>query len=706
MGKTEDSKLGMDRAITRRDFLNGVAVGVGGIVASEFLPGIVAAEAHGLPAQDRPGYNPPALTGMRGSHPGSFEAAHTLRDGNFWKHAGTLVETGETYDLVIVGAGIGGLAAAHFHLKQNPSARILILDNHDDFGGHAKRNEFRPGGRLLLANGGTWAIESPYPYSDVARGLMTELGIDPPALEEKCTVEGVYKGLSDAVFFDRETFGADQLAAPLPWSWMYRGSETEWRTFAERTPFSPAARRDLVRLETETTDFLPGLTSDQKKDRLSRISYKNFLLTMVKIDPSLAAMYQTRTHDLFGAGIDAVSALDCWALRQPGFDGLKLEPGPYRRMGYTPKGFTIPKPAYTFHFPDGNASVARMLVRRLIPHAAPGSTAEDIVTAKFDYAALDPAAKSPQPVRIRLSSIAVRARHAGDTPSAKEVEVSYIRPDKKIYSVRGKNVILACWNMMIPFLCPDLPAPQKEALRYGAKVPLVYTSVAIRNWHAFRKLGVNRVYCPGMYHHLLNLDATVDIGDYRSPKSPDDPVLVRMERTPCLPGLPERDQHRAGRGDLLGTPFETFERSIRDQLARVLGAGGFDPARDIEAITVNRWPHGYAYEYNPLWDPDWAPGQSPCEIARKRFGRIAIANSDAAAAAYTDRAIDESYRAVQELSLCEEAFAREAGGDTRLWSQPATRFSCFCYDSENSTGKDDAGRSCRMRSVAATSTRW
>src|SRR5712691_6332860 len=184
----------------------------------------------------------------------------------------------------------------------------------------------------------------------------------------------------------------------------------------------------------------------------------------------------------------------------------------------------------------------------------------------------------------------------------------------------------------------------------GVKVPLVYTSVALRNWTAFKKLGISGASAPGMYHTGARLETPTVIGGYDpTPKSPDDPILVRMTRTPCKPGLPSRDQHRAGHVDLLTTPFSTFELKIRDQLARTLGGGGFDPARDIDAITVNRWPHGYAYEYNPLWDPDWPEGQSPCEIGRKPFGRITIANSDAAAAAYTDQAMDQAYRAVAEL---------------------------------------------------------
>src|SRR5882724_5822051 len=126
----------MHRRITRRDFLNGVAVTAG----AAMLPG----NAFAFGADSQTPYYPPALTGLRGSHPGSFDAAHALRDGTFWDTAGKPADTGETYDLVIVGGGISGLSAAHFYRKTaGPQARILILDNHDDFGGHAKRNEFR-----------------------------------------------------------------------------------------------------------------------------------------------------------------------------------------------------------------------------------------------------------------------------------------------------------------------------------------------------------------------------------------------------------------------------------------------------------------------------------------------------------------------------------------------------------------------------------
>ncbi len=636
-----DRELGMNSKITRRDFIDGIAVAV----TAASIGGARTASAAGA-QQDGIGYDPPKLTGMRGSHDGSYDYAHALRDGNVFKKAGTPEDTHETYDLVVVGGGISGLAAAYFYRARSGSpAKILILDNHDDFGGHAKRNEFRPRSRLFICNGGTLAIESPFDYSPVARGLLTELGIDPVTLaanSEKITDRSTLAALQNGFFFDKETFGVDRLVVGLPGS--RRGaSGPRWKDFLAKTPLSEQAQADLLRLQEERIDYLAGLSDDEKKDRLSRMSYKDFLLNLVKVHPDVIPFYQARTHGLYGVGIDAVGALELWP-NAPGFQGMNLKPGPYRRLSFTALGEHIPKQPYDYHFPDGNATIARLLVRSLIPGALPGHTVEDSILADVDYSRLD---RPDSPVRIRLSSTCLRARHAGDPANAKEVEIVYGR-EKQMYSVRAKTAILACWNMMIPYLCPELPAAQREALRYGVKVPLVYTVVALRNWKAFQKLGLRGAQSPGMYHSNLNLEQPTDIGEYRPRISPDQPILARMLRTPCKPGLSAREQQRIGHADLLATPFSVFERNIRDQFARIAGPGGFDPAADIDAITVNRWPHGYAYEYNYLWDPEWPQGQSPCEIGRKQFGRISIANSDAAAAAYTDQAIDQAYRAVGE----------------------------------------------------------
>jgi spermidine dehydrogenase len=646
MGEAYDRYLGMDRSITRRDFMNGAALAIGGAL----LPGAsLFGSATESEAQNHPGYDPSELTGLRGSHPGSFEAAHGLRDGTFWKDAGLPTDTHEVYDLVVVGGGISGLAAAHFYRERaGESARILILENHDDFGGHAKRNEFHFGGKLQLLNGGTLLIDSPTPYSAQADGLLKKLGIDPKKLDETTTDHKLYRslGLRSGIFFDKETFGADKLLVGTPGGW-WGGKEENaksWKEFLEEAPLSDAVRRDIVRIQKAKLDYMPGLSSAEKKARLARLSYRDFLLNMVKADPGVIPFYQTRTHGEWGVGIDAEPALDCWALGLPGFQGMNLQPGAAPNMSYSAAGYATGG-SYRYHFPDGNASIARLLVRRLIPEALPGHTVEDIVTAKVDYSRLD---RSNSPVRIRLNSTVVRGRNIGDGSSVPSVEIAYAQ-GKQVFTVHAKGCVLACWNMMIPYLCPELPEKQKEALHYLVKVPLVYCSVGIRNWTAFQKLGIQNVNAPGAYWNSVGLNWPVNIGDYHSPKLPTEPILLHLGRTPCKPGFPAREQHKAGRMELLVTPFETFERKLRDQLVRILAAGGFDPARDIEAITVNRWPHGYGYEYNPLFDLDWPEAERPNVIGRKPFGRITIANTDSGATAYTDVAIDQAYRAVQEL---------------------------------------------------------
>ena len=570
-----------------------------------------------------------------------------LRDGAFWAgHAG-VVDTGERYDLVVVGGGISGLSAAHFYRAARPGARILILDNHDDVGGHAKRNEFHLDGKLHLMNGGTLEIDSPRPYSAVADGLLKTLGVDPVALTEACDRNRLYPalGLSHAVFFDRETFGEDRLVVGAPRDWRALDSSPEvWRAFAARTPLSPAGQADVVRINAGMDDYMPGLTSEAKKDALSRISYRAYLQDVVKVGPEALALYQAATEGEWGVGIDAVSALDCWGFGLSGFQGLKLKPGSAPRMGYTPAGYADGG-SYTFHFPDGNASIARLLVRGLIPEALPGQDCRDVVGARLDYARLD---RPGNAVRIRLSSIVVRARNQGDPVANAGVEIAYARGEE-VFVVRARECVLASWNMMIPYLCPELPEGQKAALHSLIKTPLVYTSVALRNWSAFHRLGVVGFDAPGGYHTYARLNPAVDIGAVTAERSPDRPILLHMVRTPCKPGLSEHAQNIAGHKELLNTSFETFERNIRDQLGRTLAGGGFDPASDITAITVNRWPHGYAPEHNSLIDPDLPPDQQPNVVGRARFGRIAIANSDSGRAAYTDSAIDQAHRAVGEL---------------------------------------------------------
>jgi spermidine dehydrogenase len=654
-----DRDLGMHADITRRDFLSGVAVGVTGAVAAPVVADAAsqgAGQPAGAAATANPAYYPPALTGMRGSHAGSFEVMHRVRDARAWQE--TASDTGEQYDLVVVGGGISGLAAAYyFRAAVGPGARVLVLDNHDDFGGHAKRNEFTHDGRMFLLNGGTLNIEAPQQYSDVAMGLLRRIGIDIDRFERTTAGDrGTYQrmGLRNAVFFPKARFGEDRLVVGTP-----PGSApaSAWTEFLAKAPLAEAARRDLARLQSaDQPDYMAGQSDVEKKRQLLQMSYQDYLLKVAKVHPDAAWYHQARTTGLFLMMTDAVPAYYGWSSGYPGFQGLKLEPTPREVLFYEPGGAhgrenqaRANEGGRSIHFPDGNATIARLLVRSLLPDAVPGTSQEDVVTARVDYDKLD---KSGSPVRIRLNSAAVHVAHDGDPGAAREVQVTYVT-GTQTRRVRGTHVVMACWNSIIPYLCPEMPALQREALAYGTKAPIVYTNVFIRNWTAFAQLGVANITAPGGFHPTVQLAEPVTIGQYQCSRTPQEPVVLHLVRTPCAPGKPRREQHRAGRAELLAMPFETFEREIREELGRMLGGGGFDPARDILGITVNRWPHGYTYNYNTLADPiAWSlatPEDRACVVGRQRFGRIAIANADAAGSSHTDAAIEQAYRAVREV---------------------------------------------------------
>ncbi len=634
--RDRDLELGMRREISRRDFVSGIGVALSGSLTLPWAQtdALASPEAPGGVSQALADTYPPIRTGLRGSHAGSYEVAHQLVQGMRWDNA---EDTGELYDLVVVGGGLSGLAAAWFYQEAVPGARILILDNHDDFGGHAKRNEFRLDGRMFLSNGGTVFVQDLNEYGEGAQRLIRGIGIDVGRYSEFLDRD-LYSshGLRRSVFFDRETFGSDRL--------LVGEGRPSWREFLARAPLSETARDELVRLHEPDIDYLAHFSSEEKVELLRSMSYEDFLLKVAKVGREAISFLETSGG--WTIGLDGVPA-GLVAGNWPGTTGLGLgDDDDDDADNREERAF--------FQFPDGNASIARLIVRSLIPEVAPGSTMEDIVDAPFDYGKLD---RKGSAVRVRLESTAVRVGHRGDRRTAEEVDVTYVRHGHA-RRVRAGRCVLACYNAVIPSICEELPDPQKHALSNALKSPLIYTNVLIRNWTAFAKLGASRVRCPGSYFESVNVQRPISIGSYRHASTPDEPMVVRMSRIPLAPearGRSVPEQWKAARRGLLATTFETFERKVRDQLGRILSAGGFDPARDIAAITVNRWPHGYAYGQDPktgevAWSPDdLPPERCPWLVARQPFGRIAIANSDAGAWAMTEVAIGEAHRAVTDL---------------------------------------------------------
>ena len=618
--------------ITRRDFLNGVAV----TIAAGMTP------LQLLQAAPDGRYYPPALTGLRGSHAGSFEVAHQMGWEKKVFDTDTLPIT-EDYDLVVVGGGLSGLSAAWFYREKHPKAKILILENHDDFGGHAKRNEFQAGGRMIIGYGGSEAFQSPnHLYSKEVNGLLKKLGVNIKRFEtafDRQFYPGL--GLSRGVFFDKENFGEDKLVTGDPTPMVADDiapdqlNARSLQDFINDFPLPAADRQALIELHTAPKDYLPGKSAEEKADYLAVTSYRDFLLKNVGLSEGAVKYFQSRTNDFMALSIDAVASSDAYSVGFPGFAGMNLAP-------ISEEAAAEMEEPYIYHFPDGNASVARLLVRSLIPGVAPGHTMDDIVLAAFDYAKLD---QPKAAVRLRLNSTAVSVRNVGSS-----VHIGYSRGGQ-LAQVRGKRCILACYNMMIPYLLKDLPAPQAQALSQNVKYPLVYTKVVIRNWQSFQKLGVHEIYAATQPYSRIKLDYPVSMGGYDHPRDPTQPIGLHMVYVPTSPnsGMNARDQARAGRGKLYGQTFEQLEAQLRDQLQRMLGPGGFNHETDILAITVNRWSHGYASFSNSLFD-DADQSEAWMNLAKKPVGHVSIANSDAAWSAYAHAAIDEAYRAVGEVS--------------------------------------------------------
>lgn len=619
----------MHDRISRRDFLNGMALAIGaGLTPANLLTA----------CRKAPHY-PPSLAGMRGSTDSSFVVAHQLRDGHAFSIRSLPVE--ETVDLLVVGAGISGLAAAHAFRERNPGASILILDNHDDFGGHARRCEMPVDGRLLLGYGGSEAIQSPaHLWSEPAMALLRKLGVHIEKFEQAFQ-RTLYPdlGLSRGILFVREAFGSDKLVTGDPTRMVAddivheRLNARAPDAFINDFPLAVESRRKLIALCTEPRDLFPDSSPAEKEELLARISYRDFLLKHWELDETAANVYQKRPHDFFAIGIDGLPALDAAGAGYPGFQGLNLPADPEAQA-------ELEEP-YIYHFPDGNASIARLLVRTLIPGVAPGDSMEDIVTAPFDYSRLD---RAQQPTRLRLESNVVALGNVGGD----RVDAGYVHHGS-LKRVQAQRAIYAGYNMMLPYMMSELPQEQRTALSAGVKAPLVYVKIAVRNWEPWVKAGVHEVTNPMGFYSRIKLDYPVSLGTYRFARSPREPIGLHLVHvpTPGNTGADQRAAWRAGRAILLNTSFEQFEAQALDALTRMLGASGFDAKRDIAAISVYRWGHGYAYGFNSLYD-DEQDAELPV-VGHQPVGRIGIANSDAGGSAYAHAAIDEALRAVDEV---------------------------------------------------------
>jgi spermidine dehydrogenase len=626
--------------ITRRDFINGTLMAAG----ASTLPFAVSSQA--VMAALEPSYYPPARTGLRGSHPGSNDAAHdrAWEGRSDW---GPTTDLQEEYDLVVVGGGLSGLSAAYFYQQEHGTdKKVLILDNHDDFGGHAKRNEHTINGQLLLGEGGSESLEWPQEYGETVRNLIKDLGVDMDRFETAYDAD-FYKrhNLGAVTYFNKQSFGQDRVVQHpfCDYPGFVEGLMRPTLSYEEavqQTPLSAKGKQQLLRVLKGGQHVL-DIPKGELPEYTRTHSYFDYLKNTLGVDdPEVLKMARRTNMDYRGGGTDVMSISQALATGPLGSDPYAawkdaMDEGDYLKYVNKDGGTYAVEHPFIHHFPDGNATIARSLVKKMIPNIGAGENAEEIILSDFNYAELD---KPSNRVRVRLNSTVVNVQHDGNPKSASDVFVSYIKGGKS-YQVKAKGVVMACYNMMIPHIVPDLPSEQDAALRRLSKVPLQYTTVGVTNWRAMKEMGIGMAMCPGNIHQVVGMDYPVSMGGYEFTKTPNDPCILHMRSAPVgeTVGAPSDEQYREARYRMLELQFEDYEEEMREHLGGMLPQELFDFDQDVKSISINRWAHAYARG-------------NPGDIGRQPFGRITIANSDAVASSGLQSAVEQASRAVKELS--------------------------------------------------------
>lgn len=616
----------MVKRFNRRQFLTASAA----VASSAWLSGYTVPKyreinaANAVEVAKKVSTYPPELLGLRGDHNGSQNFAHSVA---LRKQSYALTgKTEETYDLIVVGAGISGLAAAYRYLKSKPQAKILILDNHDDFGGHAKRNEFTINGKTLITYGGSESLDRPKnTFSKTAHQFLNDLGVDYTKFHQyfqQDLYSKKWKLNPEGIHFNQAVFGNNVIVNNIP-------NAKNAREIISQFPMSDLDKRALINLYRHPKDYWHGHSAKQREQLAHHTSYYDFLKNTVKLNDAPMKYLNNISSDYWGHAINAVSVMEAFEHGYPGLSRLKL------------KSEKDPQEPYIYHFPDGNASIARLVVRQMIPSIAAGHTMEDIVTAKFNYEQLD---LPEHNVRIRLNSTALHIENINDG-----VAVVYLtKDDTNLHQVQAKHAIFAGHSTIAAHIVSGMSDKQKLAMSSSVKVPMIYAKIAVKNAHAWQKMGVSRLYMPSAPYCLAQLDDPVNIGDYHHASDPSEPIVLHLSRiATSTEGETAREMYRNGRKILVTQDYAALEKELFEQMREIYTAVGENFDDVVSGVTFNRWAHGYAYEQVGLFDSDEI-AQSTTAQMRQPVGKIYMANTDVAWMPYLQYAVDEGYRAAEE----------------------------------------------------------
>ena len=618
----DDDRLGMNQPITRRDFLNGALLAGAGLYLNGRAPLISPADAFN-------GYG--GVGDYRHSNGNTWEvlsAGHAMRDGAFEKRVADAVDTREMYDLVCVGGGLSGLAAAVFFQK-NKGGRCLVIDNHPIFGGEAKRNEFRVKGQSLIAHQGSAIFLVP------GKGGYTSRFYDMIGMDRSTFNYQTWRGPSTEMplaqspydigspkqygFYFGPRFGKN------PGVWLI----DPWGRNLEGAPISDTARAELLRYRTvHNPTPVPKTEGDAISRQLDTITLEDHLMAQHGISRETIRQFLSPIEGGgYGLGPDALSAYCNYAIETE-----------FPEDGDDKLGDQM--------FPDGNSGFARLMVKTLIPDAFPGPRTVDAVWQnRVNFSALD---RTGQSTRIRLNSTVVRVEHAGDPASAPHVVITYAKGNR-LYKARARRVVVAGGSWTAKHIVHDLPAAHREAYAQFYRSPAMMANVAVTNWRFLYNMGISGCRWFEGLGDYLSVTKKALVGNTPRTIDPDSPTVLTIKVLFAKPGLPIGEQGSRGRAELLSTSFAQYERALRQQMADMFAPGGFNPRRDIAGIILNRWGHAYV---NP--QPGFFFGSNgkpaPRDVLRNQpHGRIAFANTDLAGAADHRNSIREADRAVQQL---------------------------------------------------------